>query len=34
MAWICIILLFTAGMFWAFTDSEPDVTSETLPLVE
>lgn len=28
MTWFCIILLFVAGLFWAFTDSEPDVTIE------
>lgn len=26
MAWFCIILLLAAGMIWAFTDSEPDVS--------
>ena len=29
MTWFCIILLFVAGLFWAFTDSEPDVTLES-----
>lgn len=31
MAVFCIILLLVAGMFWAFTDSEPDVTIEPTP---
>lgn len=34
MAWFCIILLFLAGIMWAFTDSEPDVTIVPTPDVE
>ena len=34
MAWFCIILLFIAGLFWAFTDSEPDVTIDPTANIE
>lgn len=34
MAWFCIIILLVAGMMWAFTDSEPDVTVVPTPQIE
>jgi predicted nucleic acid-binding Zn ribbon protein len=34
MAWFLIILLLVAGMMWAFTDTEPDVTVDPTPTIE
>ncbi|OTG85979.1 hypothetical protein B9T31_10340 [Acinetobacter sp. ANC 4558] len=34
MAWFFIILLLAAGMLWAFTDSEPDVSIDPSSNVE
>lgn len=34
MTWFCVVLLLVVGMFWAFTDSEPDVTLEQAPIEE
>ena len=31
MTWFCVVLLLVVGMFWAFTDSEPDVALEQVP---
>ena len=32
MTWFCVVLLLVVGMFWAFTDSEPDVTLSPEPI--